>query len=1130
MDVLADFHPAVRAWFERRFPEGPTEPQAEGWPAVASGDDTLIAAPTGSGKTLAAFLVAIDRLLRDRDGSVADGKAVEVVYVSPLKALAADIEQNLQTPLAEIRSAARELGQTAPELRVLLRTGDTAPSARAAMLKRPPHLLVTTPESLYLLVTAGKSREMLRGVRTVIVDEIHAVARDKRGAHLALTLERLDALCERRPQRIGLSATQRPIEAIARLLVGAGEGRTRPDGAPACRVIDLGHRRALDLAIELPESPLEAVASHEQWGEILDKIAAHVAQHRTTLVFVNTRRLAERLAHLLAERVGEDRAAAHHGSLSKDRRLKLESRLRAGDLKVLVATASLELGIDIGPVELVCQIGSPRSLATFLQRVGRSGHARGAMPKGRLYPTTRDELVESAALLRGVRAGRLDRVFPPVAPLDILAQQIVAACASDPWRADDLYALARQAAPYATLTREDFDAIVDMLADGIQTGRGRRGAWLHHDRVNGVLRARRAARIAAVTSGGAIPETADYKVIADPDDTVVGTVNEDWAIESMGGDVFLLGSTSWRIRRVEAGVVRVVDAQGAPPSVPFWLGEAPARTAELSGEVSELRAQLDAFLARDDTAGAVAWLERECGVGGVAAVEIAGYLGAARLALGVLPTHRDVVFERFFDEAGGMQLVIHAPFGGRVNRGLGLALRKRFCRRFDFELQAAASDDAVVLSLGPGQSLPLEDVPHFLTARTARETLAQALLVSPMFQVRWRWNLGRALVVLRQRGGRRNPPPIQRMEADDLMAAVFPALAACQENAAAGPVEIPEHPLVRQTMYDCLHEATDVDGLVAVLDGIDTGAVRPRFVDSTEPSPLAHEILNSRPYTFLDDAPLEERRTRAVALRRGLPESARDLGRLDPAAIARVRDEARPDPRDAEELHDALLGLVVMRPAREASSWFDQLARDGRAAAVASTSGSLWLATERRSLVDALFPEAAVEPDVRLPAERERRGPEVNAEVAAIEVARGHLEATGPATAAELAARAALPQALMEQALARLEAEGFALRGRFDPERGGDDTALRVLRAAAPRPDPPLHDGPPPPGDRAGDRAGLHALPPALAARRPGHADGGAARPPGRGGATPGLRGGSGLVGGGGAAGPRRRVPAGVAR
>jgi ATP-dependent Lhr-like helicase len=1036
MDALAAFHPAVRAWFGRRFPDGPTEPQADGWPAIASGADTLIAAPTGSGKTLAAFLVGIDRLFHAARGGDDGELATEVVYVSPLKALAADIRENLDRPLAEIREVARELGLADPALRVVVRTGDTSPSARAAMLRQPPHLLITTPESLYLLVTAARSRERLRRVGTVIVDEIHAVARDKRGSHLALTLERLEALCDRRPQRIGLSATQRPIDAIARLLVGAGPAQTRPDGEPACRIVDLGHRRTLDLAIELPDSELEAVASHEQWGEILDRIAGRVRAHRTTLVFVNTRRLAERVAHLLGERLGEERVAAHHGSLSKDRRQRLEARLRAGELAALVATASLELGIDIGPVELVCQIGSPRSIATLLQRVGRSGHARGATAKGRVYPTTRDELVEATALLRAVRAGQLDRVLPPRAPLDVLAQQVVAACAADPWPEDALFDLVRRAAPYADLDRNDFDAVVAMLSDGIQAGRGRRGAYLHHDRVHRVLRGRRGARLAALTSGGAIPETADYRVVADPDDTTVGTVNEDWAIESMAGDVFLLGSTSWRIRRVEAGVVRVVDAQGAPPSVPFWLGEAPARTAELSAALSELREALDARLAAGDTGGAAEWLVAEAGVDGRVATEVVRYLGAAHGALGVLPTQRQPVFERFFDETGGMQLVVHAPYGGRINRALGLALRKRFCRRFDFELQAAASDDAVVLSLGPGQSFPLEEVPRFLSPENAEEVLAQALLLSPMFQVRWRWNLGRALIVLRQRGGRRTPPPIQRMEADDLMAAVFPGLAACQENTAAGPIDIPDHPIVRQTLHDCLHEATDVDGLVRVLGGFRSGAVRAVFRETTEPSPLAHEILNGRPYTFLDDAPLEERRTRAVALRRGLPETARDLGRLDPEAIARVRAEARPDCRDAEELHDLLLELVVLRPEPAFAAWFETLAAAGRVARVLTPGGPLWLAAEQRPRVEALFPEARLEPDVRLPGDVAVAASD---EDAAVAVVRGHLARLGPCTAAELVARTGLAEARVPAALARLEGEGFVLRGRFDPARAGGD-------------------------------------------------------------------------------------------
>jgi ATP-dependent Lhr-like helicase len=1041
MDALAPFHPAVRAWFERRFALGPSEPQAEGWPALAAGRDTLIAAPTGSGKTLAAFLVCIDRLYRECEQGLPLEDATDVVYVSPLKALAVDIQQNLETPLREIAAVAAELGLPAPAIRALVRSGDTPPSARVAMLKRPPHLLVTTPESLYLLVTAERSRAALSRVRTLIVDEIHAVARDKRGSHLALTLERLDALCERRPTRVGLSATQKPIDVVARLLVGAGPARSEgPPGSerPACAIVDIGHRRALDLAISVPESELEAVASLEQWAEIVEQIAALVRSHRTTLVFSNTRRLAERFAHLLEERLGEGRVAAHHGSLSKERRLRIEDRLRAGDLDVLVATASLELGIDIGEVDLVCQLGSPRSLATLLQRVGRSGHARGATPKGRLFPTTRDELVECAALLRGVRRGNLDRIRPPEAPLDILAQQIVAACAAEAWSEDALFALVRRAAPYAGLAREDFDAVLEMLSEGIQTGRGRRAAWLHRDRIHGVVRGRRGARIAALTSGGAIPDVADYRVLADPDDTFVGTVNEDWAIESMAGDVFLLGSTSWRIRRVESGVVRVTDAGGAPPTIPFWLGEAPARTDELSLEVSELRAAVAERLASGDAEGAARWLEAEADLDAGGADQLVRYLAAVHTSLGLLPTRQDLVVERFFDETGGMQLVVHAPYGGRVMRAFGLAVRKRICRAFDFELQAAANDDALVLSLGPQHSFPLADFTRMLASSTAREVLAQAVLASPMFTARWRWNLGRALAVLRFRGGRKLAAPIQRMEADDLMAAIFPGLAACQENQ-AGPVEIPDHPLVRQTLHDCLHEAMDVDALVGLLREIEGGSVRVHLRETTEPSLAAHEILNGRPYTFLDDAPLEERRTRAVALRRGLPVQARELGRLDPGAIARVREEAWPAPRDPDELHDALQSFSVARPRAEWEGLFDQLVRAGRATRVASPAGWLWLAAELRPAAEALFPGARFEPELRLPEALAALAP--SAEEAALRAVRGHLEVAGPCRVEGLCASTALAPAPVEQALARLELEGFALRGHFDPAlaREGQD-------------------------------------------------------------------------------------------
>ncbi|MBW2722904.1 MAG: DEAD/DEAH box helicase [Deltaproteobacteria bacterium] len=1045
--VLEAFHPAVRTWFERKFPDGPTEPQIAGWPAIAQNVDTLIAAPTGSGKTLSAFLVCIDRLYKKVEAfrlgdSTEEG--TQVVYISPLKALGVDIKKNLDEPIAEIAVIAKELGCAIPDIRVAVRSGDTPASQRAAMLRRPPQLLITTPESLYLLITAERSREILRGVHTVIVDEIHAVARDKRGSHLALSLERLEALCDVRPTRIGLSATQRPIETVSRLLVGAGEDRTTEAGSPICRVVDCGHQRELDLAIELPQGDLEAVASAEQMGEVLDRIADLVNQHTTTLVFVNTRRLAERLAHLLVDRLPLDSVAAHHGSLSKDRRLRVETRLRAGDLKVLVATASLELGIDIGPVDLVCQIGSPRALATFLQRVGRSGHSRGGTPKGRLYPQTRDELVECAGLLRGIRAGHLDAILPPIAPLDILAQQIVAACSAEEWSEDALYEMIIKASPFAGVTREQFDELIAMLSDGVVTARGRRGAYLHRDRVAGRLKGRRGARLAALTSGGAIPDRADYRVIMDPDETFIGSVDEDWAIESMAGDIFLLGSTSWRIRRVESGVVRVTDAEGAPPTIPFWFGEAPARSEELSDEVSNLRRDFSAWLERGDPEGGRKWLSEECSIGESAADQIARYLGVGRTNLGVLPTRERLVIERFFDETGGMQLVVHSPLGGRINRALGLALRKKFCLNFDFELQAAASDDAIVLSLGPQHSFPLESVPSFLHPDTVEAALSQAVLVSPMFTARWRWNLNRALLVLRFQGGRRNPPPIQRMQADDFMAALFPSLAACADNMDAGPVEIPDHPIVRQTLYDCLHEAMDLDGVIQLVKGFRSGKVKVHCVDTTEPSVLSHEILNSRPYTFLDDAPLEERRTRAVKMRRGLPVEARELAALSPEALAQVREEARPDPRDPDEVHDWLLSLGIVRPEPEWRAHFDLLTRRGRAYSILFEEREFWCAAERRRAAEAIFADARFLPDQPLPEAMAVEDPGTQ-DVIIREIVRGHLDCTGPIDVAEMSRRTGLSALDVEIAFATLETEGFALRGEFDEGRGEQFCARRLL-------------------------------------------------------------------------------------
>ncbi|HEU0108897.1 MAG TPA: DEAD/DEAH box helicase, partial [Vicinamibacteria bacterium] len=918
MSSLAAFHPAVQRWFTERLGE-PTAPQREGWPLIREGRNVLIAAPTGSGKTLAAFLSAIDSLLQ-KGSDLTD--ETSVLYVSPLRALSNDVQKNLQGPLAEIRAADESL----PEVRVQVRTGDTPSGQRTAMAKRPPHILVTTPESLYLLLTSDSGRRMLATVRTVIVDEIHALVRDKRGSHLALSLERLEALTGHPLQRVGLSATQKPLEDVARFL--AGTGRT-------CDLVDAGTFRDLDLGIEVPPSPLATVCSHEQWAEIYERIAELVRGHRTTLVFVNTRKMAERIAAQLSKLLGDDAVASHHGSLSRERRLDAEERLKAGRLRAIVATASLELGIDIGDVDLVIQVGATRSIATFLQRVGRSGHALRKIPKGRLFPLTLDELVEAAALLRGVGKGILDRTPAAPAALDILAQQVVAACVPHEWPEERILEIARKAWPYRNLTKEDLDQVVAVHSQG-------RRALLHRDGVGGRLLATKRARMAALLSGGAIPDTADYQVRQEPEGTLVGTVNEDWAIESNGGDIFQLGNTSWRILRVETGVVRVADAKGQPPTLPFWLGEAPGRTRELAAEIATLREEAGG---QDSPA---AFLQAACGsaLPEGAALQVAEYVEAGRKALGTVPTQQRVVLERFFDESGGMQLVLHAPFGSKINRAWGLALRKKFCVGFGFELQAAANEEAIVLSLGPQHSFELGEVFDYLQPATARETLIQALLPAPMFETRWRWNAQRSLMLERSRNGKKVPAALLRMRADDLLAGAFPQVLACPETLPGGPIEVPmDHPIVRQTVEDCLTEAMDVDGFLEVIEALQDGRIERRAVDTVEPSAFARGILSAQPYTFLDDAPLEERRTQAVMARRTLDAKTADtLGALDPDAIARVREEAWPQPANAEEVHEALLwmGYVTVEEGQAWSEWLDALAVEGRVA----REGDRWFATE----------------------------------------------------------------------------------------------------------------------------------------------------------------------------------------
>ena len=1053
-EALAEFHPAVAAWFERTF-DAPTEAQCRAWPPIRRGRSTLVAAPTGSGKTLTAFLWALDQLVRD--GLAAGGALPDetlVVYVSPLKALSNDIHANLERPLAGIAEELARRGLPPVGIRTAVRTGDTTQRERTAQRQRAPHILVTTPESLYVLLSSDSGRRMLATTRTVIVDEIHAVAATKRGSHLALSLERLDALAKRRLPRIGLSATQKPIETVARFLVGVGD-------EAQCAIVDVGHNRARDLALELPPVPLEAIMANEVWERVYDRLAELASAHATTLVFVNTRRMAERAARHLTERLGKDAVAAHHGSMAKEHRLDAEARLKRGALRVLVATASLELGIDIGDVDLVCQLGSPRAIAPFLQRVGRSGHHVGGMPKGRLFPISRDDLVECAALIDCTRRGELDALVVPRAPLDVLAQQIVAEVACEEWREDALFECYRHAAPYATLTRERFDAVLRMLADGYTSRHGPRGAYVHRDIVSGTLRARRGGKLTAVTSGGTIPDNADYAVLLEPQAINIGTVNEDFAVESLAGDVFQLGNSAYRILRVEAGRVRVVDAAGQPPNIPFWLGEAPGRSDELSAAVSRLRARVDTLLRRpEDTAQsplsqtvvdqAVNTLMRELSVSESAARQIVEYLARARAALTTLPTQDTLVMERFFDESGGAQLVIHSLFGSRINRAWGLALRKRFCRTFNFELQAAATEDAIVLSLTSAHSFPLDEVWRYLHSNTAEHVLIQALLDAPLFNVRWRWNATTSLALPRFTGGRKTAPQLQRMKSEDLLAAVFPDQVACLENI-AGERELPQHPLVDQTIDDCLHEAMDSEGWLALLRRIEGGQVSLVTRELAAPSPLAAEILNARPYAFLDDAPIEERRTQAVLSRRfSDPDNADDLGALDAQAIDMVRDEAWPRVRSADEMHEALMTLACASESEARlndgwATWLAELARAGRATRMqVAQHDALWLPLERLAAFRAVYPDAVYEPRLVVPAQFDVVW---TADDALVDIVRSRLSGLPPSTVPALARSLALPASAVAGALVSLEAQGYAMRGRFSPGAADDEWCERHLLA-----------------------------------------------------------------------------------
>ncbi|MEZ6056467.1 MAG: DEAD/DEAH box helicase [Planctomycetaceae bacterium] len=1172
--ALELFHPIIQDWFRSRF-AGETEPQQLGWPVIARGDDTLISAPTGSGKTLTAFLAVIDRLLKE---AIAGTLAAElrVVYVSPLRALSNDMHRNLEVPLGEILAEAERQGVSIPPLSVGIRTGDTPSHRRTALIKRPPHILVTTPESLFLMLTAEKARSVLTSVDTLIVDEIHALVRDKRGSHLAVTMERLAAVSERRLQRIGISATQKPIERVGAFLVGIPEHRGEsldvdesiesrsPNSTPlvtptplfcgdadAIRkpvsgegslgllatadsqstpvpslavlptIVNVGHQRDLDLGIEVPPSLLGAVCTHDQWAEVNGRIVELIESHRSTLIFVNTRRLAERLTFQLTELLGEAAVGAHHGSLAKELRFDTEQRLKEGTLKAVVATASLELGIDVGYIDLVIQIGSPRAIGTFLQRIGRSGHALGLTPKGRLFALTRDELVECMGLVRAVRDGRLDVTPIPESPLDILAQQIVAEVAAQEWEVESLYRLIRRAYPFRNLSRSDFDAVIHFLSEGITGGSGRHRALIHHDHVYGKLRGRKGARLTAINNAGAIGEVDNVRVVAEPEMTVVGSVDEEFAVESSAGDIFLLGNTSWRIQGLRGNDLIVSDAHGAPPTIPFWRGEAQGRTVELSEEVSRLRSEIAEHvrgtyreanrktgeslagktksLAAPSTStgspslpdpiprvdlrevegssrangesyhdvaepfsvseNSLKWLMAEACCGEFAARQAIEYVAAEQAAVRVVPTQTEVVFERFFDESGGMQLVVHAPFGGRINRAWGLAMRKRFCRSFDFELQATADDEGFILSLGPQHSFPIESLFPMLRTDNVRNLLEQAILYVPIFPMRWRWNVTRSLQVDRMRNGKKTPPALQRFRSEDLLTAVFPKLTGCQEEHTGDHI-LPDHPLVRQTVDDCFSESLDLDGLIEVLGRIERGEIRLIARDTREPSPFAYELLNANPYAFLDGGEAQERRARMATTRRTLTvDSVRDLGHLDPAAIELVVMEASPPIRDADELHDLLLSRIILpipfgdsATARASTSqnsetsfqrqavaliaqgspMLQQLAGTGRATVVTLSGGRQgWVAAERLPAARAIFPDLLCESSLTVPPSVRQEWESAEART---ELIRGLLETSGPITSREVAELTGLEESNISASLEALEGEGVVLRGQFRPE------------------------------------------------------------------------------------------------
>jgi len=924
------FHPKTVSWFEINF-KNSTEVQTQAWQAISQYQDVLISSPTGSGKTLAAFLYALNTLFCKQDR-----KQLSVLYISPLKALSNDVKINLEQPLEQLNQLFGD-----KSIRAATWTGDTTQNERNKIRKKPPHILVTTPESLYTLLTAHSGRAILGSIKTVIIDEIHAVANSKRGAHLTLSLQRLEALCVQRPQRIAISATQKPIERMRDFVLHKENSH----------IVNLGHKRELDLSIEIPESPLNAIMSNEQWGEVYKRLKQVIHSHKTTLIFVNNRRLSERVAKNLAEIIGDKFITSHHGSLAKEHRLKAEQDLKAGNLKALVATASLELGIDIGDIDCVCQIGSPGNIQAFLQRVGRSGHSLDKTPKGLLFATTIDDLMELTALKYAVISKKLDTTLFPVKPFDVLAQQIVAECAMQDWDRLQLFHLLKDNYIYQDLSEKEFNQVIDMLALGYGGNRQRQTAMIFHDKVTDQLRPRKVARLTAITNGGTIPDHFDYDVRLLPEDLKIGTLNEDFSFESLPGDIFILGNHSYRILKIETskGVVFVEDAHGQPPNIPFWFGVTMWRSDELSKSVSDLTVDLEKNSKQ---------IEKKYAIPTLAAQQLVDYVAKTKKVLGVVPSQENIVVERFFDDNNDMHLVIHSVFGSRLNRAWGLALRKKFCRNFNFELQAAADENTLILSLSESHSFDLTTIINYLNPETVEYTLIQALLDRPMFESQWRWNATIALAIRRRNGGKRVPAQFQRNHAEDLIAQLFPDQIACPENL-AGPREIPDHPLVYQAVHDCIRVLMDVDGLAQLLQDIRNDKIKVSFIDANIPSPASLAIINARNFAFLDDAPAEERRTNAVRTKE-LSDTLESYPsqKLDQAIIQSVNSTVLPFKRDADELHEAIhfSGFMTEDEMGLGVEWLSELDNLNKVTTLKiKDSLIIWFTTENADLIESIY-------------------------------------------------------------------------------------------------------------------------------------------------------------------------------